>query len=157
MISICTLSPTWQIKYLSVLMNFQLFLFYLLLIYIQRRLLILVYSTYILDIYTYIDILRCFTFEIKSLNIIWRIGGYPLTLNNVLLSTHFYWFISIKAYSLFSQTNGKKNRLIDIPTNGLLVDNVYSKPPGSDLPRKMWTVLNGIYTSQRRCNYLLNR
>lgn len=48
----------------------------------------------------------------------------------------------------------------DIPINGSLVDNVHSihsKPPGSDLPRTLWTRLNHIRTGQGRCNNLLHK
>jgi len=41
--------------------------------------------------------------------------------------------------------------------NGNLVKDVHSEQPGSSLPRRLWTRLNRIRSSQGRCNQLMHK
>lgn len=45
----------------------------------------------------------------------------------------------------------------DVPTNWSLVENVHSKPPASDFPRKLWSRLNRLLAGKGWWNYLLHK
>jgi len=109
--------------------------------------------------------------HIRRQNTVLRIA-YKLQNNLVLLPIHEYGvavprlksrhpFIArleaIKNHRSLQPDPWKEDWEIDIPINGSLVNNVHSKPPGSDLPRKLWTKQNRIRTGQGRCNYLLHK